>query len=45
MTPSIAWLNVTSSDTSLAISSARTRMALLIAALVCEQSSQNFFSN
>jgi hypothetical protein len=32
MTPSIAWLNVTNSDTSLAIISANTRMAVLICA-------------
>jgi hypothetical protein len=32
MTPSIAWLNVTNSDTSLAIISASTRMAVLICA-------------
>jgi hypothetical protein len=47
MTPSIAWLNVTNNDTSLAIISASTRGGadLLIAALICEQTSQNFFSN
>jgi hypothetical protein len=32
MTPSIAWLNVTSSDTSLVMISASTRMAVLICA-------------
>jgi len=46
MTPSIARLNVTNSDTSLAIISASTRMAVLICVntLVGEQTRQNFFS-
>jgi hypothetical protein len=48
MTSSIAWLNVTSSDTSLAMISASTRIAVLdlrVAAFVGEQPSQDFFSN
>jgi len=47
MTPSTAWLNVSSRDTSMAIISASTHMAVLIRAspFVGEQSSQNSFAN